>query len=538
VVASIDLEPRCFPPRDSELAEVSLPIVTVTLLEDRAQVKRRGTVRAKNGRNRLVVLDVAPVLQDVSLQGSVVAGSATIADVRARRAMRILSAAKPEAIRALDKELEGLGNRFHELAEERARAEGRREQILGILEKCVREVPEDVAWGSTNHQAWRDNFETLFKRSRELKKRSLEHHFAQRDLIEEIDNASLRRMNADRPDARLVAWVEIDLLTNEDQDVEIGLEYVVPNAIWRPIHSARLSKDSRLRFVSSAAVWQNTGEDWDGVDLVFSTARSSLGTEPPLLSDDLLVARRRSEQVEVSLREVAIQRTGRERVDMETQSMDRSMDRVDLPGVDDGGDTQALKARGKSRVPSDGRPNIIPIMEFETEADSSLILIPELDPKVFLRSAQKNDGAMPILAGPVELLRDNGFVGWTQVLYVAPKDRFELSFGPDDSIRVARKVQDAREPNPIDKWSMTVSLVSVYISNLSVEPKRITLKERIPVSEIEHARVTLIGDKTSGAPEVDDDGIVTWKIELPGEDHKKIRLAWSLALSPDVALES
>ena len=50
-------------------------------------------------------------------------------------------------------------------------------------------------------------------------------------------------------------------------------------------------------------VRRDTGEDWNDVDLLFSTQRPSLGTEPPLLSNDVLRLKKKEAQVHVETRE-------------------------------------------------------------------------------------------------------------------------------------------------------------------------------------------------------------------------------------------
>jgi uncharacterized protein (TIGR02231 family) len=533
--APVQASSRYFPPIDPELIALSARIEKVTMLEDRAQVRRRGRIRLVPGLNRLVIENVAPVLQDVSLQGLVLSGAGTIVDVRVRRAMRILGEHVPEAARLIEAEIEKLAQRFDVLAEDRARADERRRHVQTMLERAAAEVPEDAAWGAQQQQLWREAFESLFARARKLEDDALHAYFEQVDLQEEIMNASKRRAAIDRPDTRYVAWIEADVAAESEGEVELAFDYVVPNALWRPVHSAKLSRDQKLTFRTSAAVWQNTGEDWNEVELVLSTARSSLGTEPPLLSDDVLHAQKKAEHVMVEAREVAIQRAsvggpaGAPAVAV--PSVPAS---VDLPGVDDGGDIQTLRARGACRIPSDGRPNMVPISETESIAETTIVVMPELEEKAFLRCVAVNAGTSPILAGPVELIRESGFVGWTKTLFVAPKEKFELSFGPEDSIRVSRKQQQSTDPRSVDAWKVSVMLVTVYLSNLSDEPQRLSLKERIPVSEVEQVVVALLADKTSGAPEVDDDGIVVWKVELPARDHKKIKLTWSLSVAPGV----
>ncbi len=43
------------------------------------------------------------------------------------------------------------------------------------------------------------------------------------------------------------------------------------------------------------------------------------------------------------------------------------------------------------------------------------------------------------------------------------------------------------------------------------------------VSEIEHVEVTMVADKMSGAPELNEHGITTWKMTLPGSSRMSCR---------------
>jgi len=207
---------------------------------------------------------------------------------------------------------------------------------------------------------------------------------------------------------------------------------------------------------------------------------------------------------------------------------------VDLPGVDDGGEVRNLRAQEPASVPSDGRPCIIPLFTFESPAETALVTFPELDTKAFVRSIQRNEAPHPILAGPVELLMKNGFVGWTQALFVAPKERFELSFGPDDAVRLLRKDKRTSETDHVDKWKRDSTSVTLFISNLAEDVKALEVTERIPVSEIEHVRIELRADDTTHNPKVDEHGMVRWKLELPAQGHLKVMLVYRVSTAPGV----
>ncbi|MHB8877097.1 MAG: mucoidy inhibitor MuiA family protein [Myxococcaceae bacterium] len=510
-------------------AAFDAPVRKVTLLEDRAQVRRSGKVSLKAGQNRLDVKDVAPVMQDVSVRAEV-SGKAKVLDARVRRAMRVTRDEKPEVARQLEGSIESLARRLQALGEDQAIAAQRCERFNEVLERGFAELPEDASWGLVQPQAWKDTFEVLFKKVRALRQTVLEQGHSSQDLQDELQTLAGQRQALDRPDLRFVAWVEVDLCAESAGEVEVAFEYTVPNALWRPLHQARLADPGKLEFQSQAAVWQNTGEDWKDAQLCFSTARSSLGTEPPLLSDDLLTATKKSEKVVVQARQVAVQKA---RVEGGATQVAAPRG-IELPGVDDGGEIRNLVAGAPCTVPSDLRPNIVPLFSFEAVPRSSLVAFPELEPKAFLKSVQKNEARFPILAGPVELLQKSGFVGWTQVLFVAPGEEFALSFGPDDAVRLSRKDKQSSQQQPVDKWTVASTHVILYLSNLGGEAKTLELTERMPVSEIEHVKVELVAKRTSPKPEVDANGFCRWTVELPANSQAQVSFGFQVATAPGV----
>ena len=501
------------------------PITQVTLLEDRAQVRRVGSLTLTAGQHVVLVKDVAPVLQDLSLRAHA-NGGVKVSDVRVRRAMRVAPHEKPETTRALELDIENLTERWRRLGEDRELVEQRRQRLEQVLERGFTELPEDVSWGQPQTQ-WKDTLEGLFEKLRALRSRGMELGVQLRDLAEERARLVAQRQAFDRPDTRFVSWLEADVIVTTPGQVEVTFEYTVPNALWRPLHSAQLA-DGGFRFESRASVWQNTGEDWNAVRLVFSTARASLGIEPPLLSDDLLTAQKKNEKLVVHAREVVIQKA---KVAV-AGPPSHAPKTVELPGVDDGGEIRTLEALGPCTIPSDGRPNTVPLFSFSAAPTRKWVAYPELELRVFLTSVQKNEAKFPILAGPVELLLQNGFVGWTRVLFVAPGEEFRLSFGPDASLRLARAEKDRTQDATSTDWKTLSKTVWLYLSSLGDEPKTVELIERMPVSELEQVKVTLSTKRTTPRPKVDENGFATWVIELAPRAQTQVTFVYDLSTAP------
>ncbi|MBK9029988.1 MAG: DUF4139 domain-containing protein [Myxococcales bacterium] len=295
-----------------------------------------------------------------------------------------------------------------------------------------------------------------------------------------------------------------------------------------PYHVATWRGDT-LELATDACVWQATGEDWRDVALTCSTARPSLGATPPMPVDDLLRVQAKGALV-AAVREETIATTG--------LGAARALDQV--PGVDDGGRVQALAAPAPATIVADGRPHRIRLGAWSSPVEAAHVAFPELAPAVIVRTRAVHAGAAPLLAGPVDLIRDGGYTGRTTILYVAPGERFELGWGADPALRVHRTHREKRdEAGLLGSWDQIRHRVAIRLSNLGAAARTITVTERVPVSELpDKVEVVLkaadawqledddgaIRDRTPRitARTVGDHGMVSWTVELPGRQRRAI----------------
>lgn len=507
------------------------PPVEVTLLEDRAQVTRRGTVPVPPGRVRLVVDDVAPVLADKTLTATV-AGAAGIqvVDVRVVRAPVRRFEDLPEDLAAVRERLRTLDARIAEVRDHLAVAEARQEEVRAVLQQVVEEASEDSGWGRGDLTPLADDLARLADLERTAIDDALAATHLLEDLEEERDDVAARRRPADRqtPRLRVKAHLFADLEVSTAQEVTLSFTYVVPGACWRPAHTARLLPDgSAAEWTMDGCVWQHTGETWTDVSLRFSTLRPSLGLEPPLLGEDVIRPRPRQETVTVSTREQRIQTTG--------LGGGGGGGAPELPGIDDGGEVRVIRGQHPATIPSDGRPYRVRIQQFRGRTTTRLVARPERTCAAILEARIQHEGASPLLAGPVDLFGESGRVGRTSVLFVAPGEVFPVGFGPDASIRMTRRIEQVdQKPGPLSRWHRTDHRVFLFLSNIGATPRRVRITERIPVSEVEQVRVVLDPNDTRPRAEVDADGMVTWDVDLPANGMQKITLAWTLERKPEV----
>ena len=484
---------------------------------------------------RVRVEQVAPVLADKSLRAEYCGDypGSRIDDVRVRRKMLVKEADRPAQFQALEVEVRSLLKTFNNITEDRQHLESTFERINSILAKGLQELPVDAIWGQIDPKSWREQLSTLFKQLRDLRTEILSSYHDQEHLSRQINDLSATNLAAARPDIVYAAHIEADLMIPQAREYEIAFDYVVPNAMWRPWHQARLLLGDKptVSWRLDGCVWQRTGEDWHNVDLVFSTARASLGTEPPLLTDDLLNVQEKSQQIIIEARNQTIQTTGLGTG--ATPTVTETPASVEIPGVDDGGEVRNLRPDTKATVPSDGRPYRVPILSFSSEAVVEYVLMPEVSSQVVLKSEQTNT-ALPILAGPVDLVRSTEYVGKTSVGFIAPGEKFALGWGPDPAMRVQRIATEKREQDHLTKWNQLTSTITLFLSNIGPEERVVKTTERIPVSELESVKVEAIAQKTTDSVQPDENGFCIWNFTLEPYSQMSATLVYTISAAPEV----
>jgi uncharacterized protein (TIGR02231 family) len=511
---------------------IHLPIVKVTVLEDRALVERRADVVLPAGPQRLRVEGLSPLAVDRSLQAQLTGGS--VAQARVSRTWKEKPrAGSREQKSPLRLRVEDLEAEWKRAQADVQRLQSRLEVVNVAREDVLRAIAEHSGVGRAKPESWHEQLETVRKEAsatEEALRQARKHAEVTRLRVVETHSAIVR---SELPEPLLVTAAELEANLPQGGTVSLRVTYLVPCAVWRPAYRATLAPGENGETVTlecEAVVWQHTEEEWKDVELLFSTARPTLGASPPRLVEDWLRLRDKSEQekhsVEVSLREEAIQTTG-EGGASKTEAM---------PGLDDGGEALTLRAQHRATVPGDGAPHRVPLFQFTAPATSELIGYPEHSPLVHRVARFDNRGPSVLLAGPVDLVRSSGYVGRGQLKFAGVGERLKLGFGSEDTLRIARLVDEKHDTQRMTGRRTRTQQVKLFVSNTGTRPEKVAIEERMPVSEVEAVEVKLLQDQTKPAPaKVSEDGIVRFELAAPPRSQQELAFAFSVASSAKVA---
>jgi uncharacterized protein (TIGR02231 family) len=511
---------------------VTLPVVKVTVLEDRALVERRGEVTLPAGPQRLRVEGLSPLAVDRSLQVSLSGGNIVGARVsrtwkeQPKEGMREHRTELSRRVESLEQEVRVATADVHRLETRLTIAQAARTDVL-------RSISEGVGAGKAGPDTWRQHLEAVraeVSSTEETLRQAQKREAIAQQRLAEVQGALAQ---GEQPEAKLLTAAEVEVNHPTGGAVTVGVAYLVPSAVWRPAYRATLRRAENGDAVTlecEAVVWQRTEEDWKNVEMAFSTARPTLGASPPRMVEDRLYLRDKTQQekhtVEVSIREETIQTTGE----------GGARPAEGMPGLDDGGEPLTLKAVHRVTLPSDGAPHRVPLFQFTAPATSELVGMPEHSPLVHRVARFENKGASVLLAGPVDLVRTSGYVGRAQLTFAGVGEKVKLGFGSEDALRIARQVETKLDTNRLTGRKTRTHFVKLFLSNTGSRPEQIAIEERMPVSEVEAVEVELLKDKAKPAPtKVSQDGIIRFELPAPARSQQELAFSYTVSSSSKVA---
>jgi uncharacterized protein (TIGR02231 family) len=501
----------------------------VRFFEDRAEVSRVAKAELVSGRQWVRIAGISPLVDERSVQAA--CKGAKVLAARVYRHIKGPAEFASTEIEQAEKQAQELQGKLETLNLLNSRHEKRLQYMGELFETWTTGIAKVPRFSpDAPLESWTGAYHNLMKQDAE----ELGNWMALQQEIESLNekqgelNNQAASLRSQHP--RHEAFIEVYLDASSAGATEVTVTYRVPSALWRPEHVARLDLDpkqpgkGRITLQTFATVWQRTGENWEGVSAAFSTARPAQVATPPLLSDDALGKRKKTpeekKKVVVEMREQVI-------------SKSESVKAPEMPGVDDGGEPLEFEPKGAVTLPSTGLPTRIEIARVELSAEVARVLMAERAFAAHLRAQCVNSGKTPLLAGPIRVARGPSLIGRSRLDFVGAGESFELGFGPEDGLRCKRQQDEKRETGLLLGAQTVTREVTLYLSNLSSEPREVQILERVPVSEIEGLEVRTPEPK-EWAP--DKDGYMKRAITLEPNAAKELKYKYELKAKSNVEL--
>jgi len=530
----------------SRAAAVESTLSSVTVYADRAVVTRALSYQVDQPGTVEVVLDRLPAaLLDESLR---VAGAgtaqATLLDVTPRIVQ--VEYAPNERVRSLEDDIRQIRKQGPTLDDREGvlKAQG---ETLNSIEHAATEAP--------TKEAPRLSLDDASKLLAFLEVQRGKISAEERSISDQREDLAAKESAAERQladlrgaGARSYKSVSIRFEAATTGTLAITLSYSVRGASWTPSYDARAaSSDPTVSIGYFGVVRQNTGEDWNGVALMLSTARPSAGGSPAPLTGwtlDVLHPRQDYEATSVAFAPASFDGENRD-----------SLRAFAAPGTTGGklldsssieiSSAQALlenqvtsasfKIPVSATVLSDNSPQKVPITTIALAASPEYLAIPKHVLAAFLTEKVTNTSNFPLVAGPMNVFLDGTLVASSRIITVMPGEKFDLALGADEGISVKRTLNSrfTEDAGLVSKRTRITYDFTLTVQNNRKAAATVVVLDQVPVSRNEKI-VVAVDEPKGDEAKTEADGTVKWTLDLRPGEKQELPLKFSVEYPSDI----
>lgn len=559
--------------QDAKAADVkpaASKVVHVTVYQNTALVTREVTAPEAAGQSEIIVSPLPPATMETSLYAE---GSDGIRVMTARYRTRAIQQDNREEVRTLNTRIKELAQKLQLLQAELRTLE----QNSAFLTKLEGFTASTLAHLTDKGQLDSEKTIALVNYIRDTRTKASKEEIGLKQTISALqEDIEFQKRVLDEKSGGVVR-TERDAVIVVDKKAGAGtirLNYLVSDASWRPQYKFRGSVKEKDSVVIEylAAVKQQTGEDWTGIDLTLSTAQPLLNAAPPDLSSlevsiatpqdphhnpafpkpvpamagpDGGMAARGAYFRELDQRSKALKERAQESLNKSEQlsggkaandaaALEQFRDfaatreevfkiSAELPTeIVAGGPSVTYHLKNKLTLPSRNDEQVLEIARLDVAPKFYYKALPVLTTNVYRLADLTNTTDYILLPGDATVYLGSDFVGQTKLPLVAIGKPFTVGFGADPQLSASRKLIDKTRTIQGGNQMLTFKY-QVLLNSYKTTPVDVQVWDRMPHAEASNAiAVTLV--KTS---------VETSKDALYIRDEKpKNLLRWDVKLEP------
>lgn len=519
--------------------EVELKVQDVTLYESSAGVLRNGKIDLEPGINELLIRNLPVALQDESLVASVEASGASVvgsstwietgAIIHNEEALEL-----QKKIRVLEKEIESYEGKDSNLRNLRKILADTRLKLTEMISKNLfykKNEADSKKWFQTlsgNRQAIQAALSSNQEVGRSVKdlRKKLSELRDKLNVILSLSEKSSR-----------MTKILVSFTGAEKKETKLSLTYQSGRVSWKPFYSVRMEGREKIELEYLAEINQESGEDWNNINLLLSTSSPDVSGRRPRLSSQRLFDQKKQTNkdgiVAVQSQSVA----GESNVTPETESPEAEIDPT-TGSSEESGSGFLFRYSKPVTLLSRKESKKLSLVSFTTDAAFTALYVPALKRYPLIKGSFKNVSGFPILPGEAAVFRQAGMVGTSSFGYISPGEKAEISFGSENEIRaIYRKESNQTKEGILSGTKVIEKSIRVELENFGKESRTISFQESIPVSGVESVKVSVDSGTTSGYSEVrKDSGILEWKLDLRPNQKQEIKLKYKISFPAEFDL--
>ena len=361
------------------------------------------------------------------------------------------------------------------------------------------------------------------------------HNRSIEDLEEQI--RQIQKQLNDLTGAAQKRWQITVYLTGTPQPaIDLTCSYHIRNCSWRPTYTINARPaESEIELDWYAEITQNTGIDWNNIDLKIATARPVIRPEPPFLRDWIIQPQK----------PVEISKTQRSRFMAEESLMAKApMMNADMeagaamePEQEAGFSFDTYKL-GRHTLKAGDSPRFT-IREMSLNADFKYLIRPQAAPQAFLFAqlddpdSESPEEFLKLPQGTATFLVDSAFIAIRQFSMHDRKQKFFFGSDPEVDVTLTTLEKKSDETGFLMgkkryQWGWKVAVHNLKSHNISM-----LMEDAYPQIRDERIKLKETFDKM---PPEKEDNLLKWSFPMPPNTEKEIEYGFSITYPDDMTL--
>ncbi|WP_066376616.1 mucoidy inhibitor MuiA family protein [Anabaena sp. CA = ATCC 33047] len=525
---------------------VESQILSVTVYSDKALVTRQGKVSLTGSERSLLISSLPVTLEPESVR---VSGKGTVGVRLLAVSCDRIYTTEPvaERVAQLTRQIQQLETEKRHLQAQVDALSLQSQFIDGLRQTTAEPFAQSLSRKNLSLSETLDFLNFLGSQYSEYAIASGECKSQQQELDKQIQALRHSLQIIQTPHAKESFSLIVDVEVAGAGEFDLQVSYMVNHASWTPLYDLRLDSISKTVHLSYlAALTQNTGEDWQNVNLTLSTAKPGLGTLPPKLhpwyidslTPQVVRSRRQPSPLLPPIMAMSAPSAEEALPEPEAEIIEDTLITAEnmVAEVSTTGSIVTFKLNGGGNIPSDGAPHNTIIFNDDYPCNLKYVAIPRLVSFAYLEASVNNshDGTT-LLAGTANIFRDDMFVGTTQLENIAPGQEFKLNLGIDEGLKIERDLVERQvDKKLIGNQRRTTYAYRLIITNLLNQETDLTLTEQLPISRNEQIKVRLI--RTNPPIQLSEMGILEWSLTIPPQQRQEIYYQFAVEHPPELQI--
>ena len=337
-------------------------------------------------------------------------------------------------------------------------------------------------------------------------------------------------------DYRLVLAVEADRAGSGN----IEFTYLVNSAGWTPeIEFRSNGYGEPMEIQQRARVYQNTGKNWDNVDLLVSTSNPTSHRNKPYLQPWILSLVERAQTRNAGVLEsVQVYKA-----EAEIDSVEEAPKELTVASYDVAQVTRVEQLAFKlfsfdrkfSIKSGSAYPLRVKLERAELDCDYRLVAVPKLYNAVFVQARFADWQEYMLPNAKAKLYYQNTFLGQLQMNKNMFADTLELSMGIDEGLSVTRELVLTKSKNSIIGKRVKQERVYRYIvENFKSTAVELYIQDHMPLSLQDGLEVERLECRNGSYTETD--GMIEWKFDLGPRAKEEFECGFEVSYPKDKVL--